>query len=72
MREVSHSAPSGPSSRWHESCEEPWSEDELEVDLGDCRLRRGVHYSRATESFLDDDDGAVVRVVMWRFATLPH
>ena len=58
--------------RWHPAFEEPVAEDEIEVDLGDCRVRRGVHYSRCVEAFLDDDSGAVVRVVMWRYATRTH
>jgi hypothetical protein len=55
--------------RWHAAFEEPWAEEEIEVDLGDCRVRRGVHYSRCVEAFLDDDSGAVVPVVMWRYAS---
>ena len=39
----------------------------FEIDLGDCRVWRGVHYSRQIECFLDDESGAVVPVLMWRY-----
>jgi hypothetical protein len=74
MREVvpDHPVPTSPSSRWHPACEEPQTERELEIDLGDFRIWRGVHYSRQIESFLDDDSGGVVRVVMWRYLSAAH
>jgi hypothetical protein len=55
------------STRWHDAFEEPQSEGELEIDLGDCRVWRGVHYSRQIECFLDNESGAVVPVLMWRY-----
>jgi hypothetical protein len=73
MREVAPDPEqASPSARWHDAFDEPATEDELEIDLGDCRVWRGVHYSRQIESFLDDDSGAVVTVLMWRYRRTPH
>lgn len=69
MREGMPGQPGRAPARWHAAFEEPWTEEEIEVDLGDCRVRRGVHYSRCVEAFLDDS-GAVVPVVMWRYASV--
>jgi hypothetical protein len=71
MRGGLPSQPGDAPARWHAAFEERSAEDEVEVDLGDCRLRRGVHYSRCVEAFLDDDSGAVVQIVMWRYASPP-
>ena len=55
--------------RWHEAFEEPSTQAEIEVDFGDCRVWRGVHYAPELEAFVDDDSGAPIRVFMWRYAS---
>lgn len=62
------SGPPSTPARWHGVFEEPWDDEEVEVDLGDFRVWRGVHYSRRVEAFLDDESGVEVPVVVWRYA----
>ena len=74
MREVvlGHASPTSVPARWHDLFEEPWSDEEVEVDVGDRRVWRGVRFSRAREAFVDEDSGAAVPVLMWRYATVHH
>jgi hypothetical protein len=74
MRQVLQSpVPSStPPARWHEWFEEPSAEEDIEVDVGDCCVWHGVRYAREVEAFVDEESGAVVRVVMWRYAARPR
>jgi hypothetical protein len=73
MRQVLQSLgrSSTPPPRWHDAFDEPDTQAEIEVDLGDCRVWRGVHYAPEIEAFVDDDSGTPIRVCMWRYAPRP-
>jgi hypothetical protein len=60
-----------PPPRWHDPFDEPDAQAEIEVDFGDCRVWRGVHYAPEIEAFVDDDSGATIQVCMWRYAPRP-
>ena len=40
----------------------------IEVDVGDFRVWRGVRFAVEIEAFIDEDTGASVPVMMWRYA----
>jgi hypothetical protein len=74
MRRISLSpAPSpNPPPRWHDRYDEPRADRALEVDVGDWAVWAGVRYAPELESFVDEDSGVTVSVMMWRYATGPH
>jgi hypothetical protein len=69
MRQVMQSPipPATAPARWHEAFDEPSAEDEIEVDLGDYCVWRGVRFAPEVEAFVDIDSGAPITVVMWRY-----
>ena len=74
MRRISiTAAPSPvPPARWHDRYDEPASEQAIEVDVGDWSIWTGVRYAPELEAFVDEDSGAPVPVIMWRYAARPH
>ena len=69
MRQVFQSPiPSArPPARWHEAFDEPSAADEIEVDLGDHCVWRGVRFAPEVEAFVDVDSGGAITVLMWRY-----
>lgn len=69
MRQIVQDQAAPPSLlRWHQSCEEPVTGEAIEVDVGDFRVWRGVRFAVEIEAFIDEDTGAFVPVMMWRYA----
>jgi hypothetical protein len=71
MRPIMQSALPPGTPRWHPTCEEPLADAAIEVDVGDFRVWRGVRFAPEREAFVDEETGARVPVVMWRYVA-PH